>query len=129
MMLLITAYIVYKSKERWGSHWQVYGPLYLTAIGALFIMADPTRHILQDTGVWPAGPGKWSSSMYHWSGCAHGSNITCLTLVGALFEVFTYLGFATLLTGTMWNANICEKCRELQEKWHELRQPPSEEAV
>mmetsp|Transcript_970 Transcript_970/g.3135 ORF Transcript_970/g.3135 Transcript_970/m.3135 type:complete len:122 (-) Transcript_970:90-455(-) len=27
-------------------------------------MADLTRHVMQDAGVWKAGPGAWSSSMY-----------------------------------------------------------------
>lgn len=38
-----------------------YGPTYLTIIAALLVMADNTRHVLQDTKIWPPGPFPGSS--------------------------------------------------------------------
>jgi len=127
MMLCIIAYTAYKSRDRWGSHWERFGPLYLVSVSAVLVMADPTRHILQDVHVWEAGPNEWSSSMYR-SGCSHES-MACLSVIGWLFEACTYVGFALLIIGSMWNANFMDKVRELREKWRELRSPASEEVV
>jgi hypothetical protein len=125
MMILITAYTWYKSKDRWGTYWDRYGPLYLVAASSFLIMADPTRHILQDLHVWKAGPEWNSSSMYRWH--CHHETLVCLTFVGWMFELCTYIGFIMLITGSMWNANIVDKMRELREKWRELRNQSSSE--
>jgi len=34
---------------------RVYGPSLLVGVGAVFILADNTRHVLQDSGIWPPG--------------------------------------------------------------------------
>eukprot|EP00899_Mesostigma_viride_P024730 jgi/Mesvir1/5441/Mv15500-RA.1 len=44
--------------------WQRHGPLLLVLASVPLVMADLTRHVLQDSGYWPGGPGRWSSSMY-----------------------------------------------------------------
>lgn len=49
---------------RRGTHLRRYAPAYLIATSVPLLLADQTRHVLQDSGIWPAGPGKWSSSMY-----------------------------------------------------------------
>jgi len=82
-------------------------------------MADLMRHVLQDVGWWPSGqfPG---SSEYR-SGCED-ENMSCLSLVGWLFTVvFTYAGFLLLFIGTMWNANIISKLKEIRKQWQQLR--------
>lgn len=48
-------------------HWLKYGPTYLTIVSALLVMADNTRHVLQDTKVWPSGP--WPGSSQYISEC------------------------------------------------------------
>jgi hypothetical protein len=46
----------------------------------------------------------------------------CLSQVGITFTmVFTYTGFVLLAIGTMWNANLVEKLKEVGAKWTELR--------
>ena len=41
-----------------------YAPAILVCASVPLIMADLTRHVLQDAGIWPAGHDRWSSSMY-----------------------------------------------------------------
>lgn len=120
MMGGITGYVAYTSKRRWGTHWQKYGPTYLTAFASLLILADQVRHVLQDQGVWPA-PG---SSQYR-SDC-HDEDFHCLSVVGWLFTVvFTYSGFILLMIGSLWNANIMDKLEDLKEQWNALRAEPT----
>lgn len=55
---------VYRQSARrshYGGHWMKFGPTYLTVVAALFVMADNTRHVLQDTKIWPSGPFPGSS--------------------------------------------------------------------
>ena len=49
------------------THWLRYGPTYLTIAAALLVMADNTRHVLQDSKVWPSGP--WPGSSQYRSDC------------------------------------------------------------
>jgi len=51
-MLLIIGYTAYKSRERPPPHWSQFGPLYCTVLAGLFIMAEPTRHVVMDQGWW-----------------------------------------------------------------------------
>lgn len=116
VMLGLCIYVGLKRKQRFGSCWKINGPLILTFIASLFIMADATRHVLQDLEWWPE-PG---SDEYR-PDC-HEETYACLSVVGWLFTVvFTYLGFALLVVGTMWNANICDKIQDFRDKWAELR--------
>lgn len=56
MMLLVWAFIFSKAKLRRqnvaAGWWHAYGPSTIVGVAAILIMAEPTRHILQDTGVW-----------------------------------------------------------------------------
>jgi hypothetical protein len=114
------------------------GPLWCTAIAAIFIMADLSRHVLQDAGVWPEcarapseiwGPQcTWSSSQYHCTLAGDHciptaqENLLHLSMVGILFTIiFTWSGFILLMIGTMWMANIHEKVDDFKAKWAELR--------
>jgi len=79
-------------------------------------MADPLRHVLQDGNIWnpPA------SSEYR-PDC-HDETFRCLSVLGWFFTVvFTYIGFALLITGTMWNANLCDKLRQIRAEWNYIR--------
>lgn len=54
-------------RSRQPTHWLKYGPTYLTIVAAVLVMADNTRHVLQDTKVWPSGP--WPGSSQYLSDC------------------------------------------------------------
>jgi hypothetical protein len=42
--------------------------------------------------------------------------------MGWLFTIcFTYIGFALFLTGSLWSANIKDKCLEIHYKWKQIR--------
>ena len=38
MMIGLIGYILYCSRERWGSHWVKYGPTYLVCVAAVFVI-------------------------------------------------------------------------------------------
>jgi len=75
------------------------------------VMADLTRHVLQDAGMW-TGP---SSSMYDEACCAAHScrgthGLQCLTITGMFLTIgCTYAGFISLMIGVIWAANIPKK--------------------
>jgi len=124
IMLALVIYIRYTAKYRFGSHCETYGPTYVCLIAALMVMADLTRHVLQDAEIWKAGP--WPGSSQYRQGCPEES-MECLSAVGWIFTfALTYGGFATLFIGTLWNASICEKLSDLKEKWKELRAQAAE---
>jgi len=120
IMLALVIYIRYTAKNRFGSHWHTYGPTYLCCLAALMIMADLSRHVLQDAEIWPAGP--WPGSSQYRPDC-HEEAMECLSVVGWIFTIaLTYGGFGTLFIGTLWNASICEKLADFKQKWRELRE-------
>eukprot|EP00456_Euglypha_rotunda_P007721 TRINITY_DN1139_c0_g1_i1.p1 TRINITY_DN1139_c0_g1~~TRINITY_DN1139_c0_g1_i1.p1 ORF type:complete len:125 (-),score=5.98 TRINITY_DN1139_c0_g1_i1:198-572(-) len=121
MMVALIAYVGWHSRTRWGSHWQKYGPTYLTIASTILILADLIRHVLEDQDVWPARLSNgWGSDEYS-EGCPH-ENMHCLSTVGWLFTVVaTYSGFLLLVIGTMWNANICDKVKDIKAEWRRLR--------
>ena len=46
----------------------------------------------------------------------------CLNAVGIIFTyAITYTGFLLLAIGTLWNANIVKKLREIRGQWRALR--------
>jgi len=93
-----------------------YGPFYLVLFAVPLVMADLTRHILQDTNVWPE-PG---SAEYR-DGCPD-ETISCLSTVGIIFTIIcTYLGFICLAVGVLWNAKIWEKLKEIAHRWKAIR--------
>ena len=126
VLLLTVGYLFYHARVwREGSCCKKYGPVTLAAIGALLIMADPMRHFLHDNHWWylyPKHEGDWfpGSAMYY-KGCEEEA-WHCLSVVGILFTlVFTYLGFILLTIGTMWNADIVAKLKNIKAQWKELR--------
>jgi hypothetical protein len=125
MMAGMTAYFAYHNyRNRWGSHFRKFGPTYLMAIATVFIMADLTRHVLEDLNWWPS-TGTYGSREYR-SDCSS-ETPSCLTVVGVLFTlVFTYLGFVILTIATLWNANLVDKIKDFKAEWKRLREPESE---
>mmetsp|Transcript_29126 Transcript_29126/g.92955 ORF Transcript_29126/g.92955 Transcript_29126/m.92955 type:complete len:139 (+) Transcript_29126:225-641(+) len=105
-------YIYWKSLKRGGSHFQRYGPLYLVGCSMPLVMADLTRHILQDSGMLPG------SSMYRPS-CHFKWHFECLSEVGVLVTLLcTYSGFAFMVAGTVWSADLVNK---VTAEWCRLR--------
>lgn len=122
MMLILCGYVAFTIKRRYGSHCNKYGPLYCVAVATPLIMADLTRHVLQDTKVWPESgwPAGRGSAQYR-AGC-HIENMSCLSPVGIIFTIcFTYSGFVLLAVGTLWNANIMTKLKDFKAQWRKIR--------
>jgi len=116
MLLVLMAYTAAASRHRSGTNWYRYGPMILVMISVPLVMADPSRHVLQDANVWPP-PG---SSEYR-PDC-HDETIRCLSVLGVFFTIImTYTGFACLIWGTLWNGNFMDKLRDIRDKWRELR--------
>jgi len=123
MMIGLAIYIGWGSRRRKGTHCHRWGPTYLTVIAGFLIMADLTRHIMEDINAWPEHMGKnylWGSGEYR-DDC-HEETMRCLSLMGVLFTIVaTYTGFLFLVIGTMWNANIVDKLKEIKAEWRRLR--------
>jgi len=104
MMLGIIAFIAYGVKNRWGTHWEIHGPLYLTIGASILIMASPSVSCMGDLKWWTGkGVPAW------------------------VWIVITVCGFCVLSVATLWNAHICDKIDEMKMKWAELRAPAAEE--
>ena len=89
------------------THISRYGPIYLTCLSVPLVMADLTRHVLQDNGI--LGP---SASMFR-NDCPYKlESFECLTVVGWLVSVVcTYLGYICLFWGVLWCADMHIKIR------------------
>jgi len=122
MMIGINLYMFYGALKKRGhlrSHWKRYGPLYFTIVAGLLIMADLIRHLLLDQGVW--SPGPWPGGSEYRDDC-DAENLSCLSVIGVIFTVIcTYSGFIFLFTGTMWNANLWVKLKQIKRKWQIIR--------
>ena len=70
-------------RARQPTHWLRYGPTYLTIVAALLIMADNTRHVLQDTKASLMGLHANTAAHKEPSRCtlAHEDTNTCLPAV------------------------------------------------
>jgi len=121
MMLGLTAYVAYHAKTRYGTYWHRWGPTYLTIMAGILVMADLTRHVVEDLGWWsPYQDNGWGAEEYR-EGCPT-EDMGCLSPVGWLFTIVaTYTGFTLLVIGTLWNANICDKLKDLRAEWRRLR--------
>lgn len=148
MMIGITGYTIYTAKRRRGNFWFKWGPSLMLVMASLLIMADVMRHVLQDYDVWPSPSSRQYKPGCHdetfrclsdigWYDShtlalsafifAHSKLDSLATLLLALsslrvFTIFcTYTGFAIMLVGTMWNADLLGKLASVREKWRELR--------
>lgn len=115
MMIGISVYVAYGIRRRKGTHWQRFGPLYLTLLASFLIMLDVTRHCLNDLfGI-----------LSEYRPDCHEESFHCLSVLGIFFTIIaTYTGFAVLIFASLWNANICEKVDDFKAKWNELTKGP-----
>mmetsp|Transcript_21633 Transcript_21633/g.30252 ORF Transcript_21633/g.30252 Transcript_21633/m.30252 type:complete len:123 (-) Transcript_21633:118-486(-) len=119
MMLFLNIYMFYCAKKKRRNAKYQYVPFILTTVAGFLICADLVRHVLQDVNIWKAGP--WPGSSEYRSDCSHES-LACLSPVGWIFTIgCTYIGFILLFWGTMWNANLIDKLKEVKRKWKQLR--------
>lgn len=138
----LVGFTVYGAKKRKGGCCSKWGPTILVTISMFLVLADTVRHVLQDQGVWPEDhcPGYWKcggSNQYICAaqgsvccptganctaGCHSNEHMSCLCAMGTLFTaIFTYVGFAFLAVGSMWNANLVGKLKEVRTQWKQLR--------
>jgi len=109
MFAFVCVFIVREASRRKNmpSHWLRYGPSYLAVAAALLIMADQTRHVLQDTGVWHSGA--WPGSSQYLDDCDQtvvsvpASNCTVNSDCGAV-PCGTHGHFAVI------NGSTCRSC-------------------
>jgi len=121
MMIGLVIYVGFHAKQRWGTHWHKWGPTYLTILASFLVMADLTRHVLEDLGWWPERLSSGLGAGEYREDCTT-EEMACLSVIGWLFTVVaTYSGFAFLVVGTLWNANICDKLKEMRAEWRRLR--------
>lgn len=129
-------------------HFAVWGAFYLTALSVPLVMADLTRHVLQDSNYWPsacpyntekdcvkaggtcfwtthdtAPPGECVNSDFWKPGSSmyYGADDK-LSIIGVIFTViFTWSGYIALIVGVIWSANIHLKLKEIRDQYRELR--------
>ncbi|KAM9981763.1 hypothetical protein ACTFIY_004062 [Dictyostelium cf. discoideum] len=114
----LAQYHFHKCKKRPSDrgHWIKYGPFYLTAIAVPLATFDILRHILVDNSIWTIH--SFISPAAYRPGCEN-ENITCLSVMGWFSAiVFTYTGYACLLVGTIWAADLIPKIKKV---WTQLR--------
>ena len=51
VMVGVIFFLLRERKKRFGTDWEVNGPLILSALGGVLMLLDPLRHVLQDQGV------------------------------------------------------------------------------
>jgi len=113
MLVAMAAYTLYHAKSRFGSHCNKYGPTYMVVASIPLIMLELVHHVLVDHGY-------WNQNMYkpHCVG-----NMKCLNIYGIFIVIVaTYLGFALMFWGSLWNANFVDKLQDIRTKWRELRE-------
>ena len=131
-MLLVLVFMLHARRRRLrrASWLQRNGPLLMLCGAIPLILADPVRHVLQDVGAWPAcvalpdGSCAWYSSAQYVRGQAESvqdENLANLSVIGALFLVLTYTGFALLAVATIWNAELPAKISAVRVRWAQLR--------
>lgn len=138
----IAAYIGWRCTKRSGSNLNKWGPLIVTVVAAMLILVDQVRAVVVDHWDIPA-LYKWRivPSNSHFDPNVFNNdyncnpemlsffkelayNYYCLNLTGGICMAITYLGFALLIVGTMWNANLMDKLKDVRDTWRELRSHP-----
>ena len=101
------------AKYRTGeTFWAKHGASVAVWVSIPLVAADPTRHVLQDAGLWTGA----SSFMYR-SSCEH-ADVRCLSVTGFTFLMFTYVGFACMLGGVLVSTGAA---RKLSSGWRRIR--------
>ena len=96
--------VYWKSLTRKGNYWKRNAPTLLVVLSIPMVMFDLTRHVLQDGEIWV------DSGMYR-PYCIH-TDVRCLTGLGVACVLATYGGFACLIVGVLWSANMHKKVRD-----------------
>mmetsp|Transcript_2263 Transcript_2263/g.5073 ORF Transcript_2263/g.5073 Transcript_2263/m.5073 type:complete len:136 (-) Transcript_2263:85-492(-) len=102
--------VYWKSQNRKGTYWNRVGPFVLVLLALPLVMLDLTRHVLQDGELWS------ESAMYR-PYCVH-HDVRCLSALGYACLLSTYAGFACMIAGVLWSANMVKK---LQDSWRRTR--------
>lgn len=110
----VTTFIWYKAWTERRLHERsvrgVYGPALLVSVAFVLIVADPTRHVLQDMDIIEA-------PMYK-PDC-HVETFACLSIIGWFVTVIcTYVGYGLFIVGVLWNSNMFDK---IATQWRDLR--------
>jgi len=121
MMLGLCTYVGWHGRSRNGTRWHKWGPLYLSMLSTILVMADLSRHVIEDLGWWgPYYDNGWGAEEYK-ENCGS-EEMQCLSVIGWLFTIVaTYTGFTLLAVATLWNANICDKLKDMRAEWRRLR--------
>lgn len=120
-MTNIAQMLWYKCRES-GKYTHIgrFATFYLTCLAILLVMADPTRHVLQDAGIWGE-----SSYMYR-SGC-NSDTLKCLSVIGVFFTViFTYTGYGLLMFSVIWGTEVHVK---IYNAWKAIREQQRQRAA
>ena len=96
--------VYWKSLTRNGNYWNRNAPTLLVIASIPMVMFDLSRHVLQDGEIWV------DSDMYR-PYCMH-KDVRCLTGLGVACVLATYGGFACLIVGVLWSANMYKKVRD-----------------
>jgi len=123
MMLCMCGYMLYCARTKRAKKSYRYVPFFMTVLASLLIMADLLRHVLQDVGLWKAGP--WPGSSEYRADCPE-ETMRCLSPLGVVFTIIcTYSGFVLLFVATMWNASMIQKLKAIRQQWRKLRSASS----
>jgi len=83
----VAQYIWWKCKPRKGTHFEKYGPFYISLAAVFFLIWDPLHHVFLDGGI--AFPPT--------------------AIPQGVYMTSDYIGFALLMTGAIWSANVVPK--------------------
>lgn len=120
----LAQYVAWKAYGRRGSHWNRWGPTYLVVASVPLTAADYIRHILLDANL---GIAK-HMEMYR-PGCEKRgfAAAECLSMVGLFVTIIcTYVGFACLIVGIIWAADLGAKVKATWRRLRPTRTPASE---
>lgn len=109
LAIMTTRNARYRSGE---TFWAKHGASVAVWVSVPLVAADPTRHVLQDAGLWTD-----ESSMMYRSNCDH-ADVRCLSVTGFTFLMFTYVGFACMLGGVFVSTGAAGK---LSNGWRRVR--------
>eukprot|EP01104_Vermistella_antarctica_P005170 TRINITY_DN15600_c0_g1_i1.p1 TRINITY_DN15600_c0_g1~~TRINITY_DN15600_c0_g1_i1.p1 ORF type:complete len:143 (-),score=42.06 TRINITY_DN15600_c0_g1_i1:13-441(-) len=113
-LIVYMIHCAFNKRAHLKSFCQQFGPLILTVVATFLIMADLTRHVLMDNGIWVNALGMYRNN-------CNSESLFCLSVLGYVVTIgCTYTGFLCLFVATLWNANIMSKVRLLRVQMSEL---------
>lgn len=89
----------------------------------------PDDKVCKQAGLEGATCGYFTSTatgLLSGGGCHYNMVLSCLSATGFVVTFLcTYVGFACLITGSLWNAKLLEKLSKARAQWSQLRSPPA----